>query len=185
MVESLNEEDHVLLKGCRENDRQVQKRLFEKYFEKMFRICLSYCGDRIEAKDILQEAFIKIFTGLDKFDSKGSLEGWIRRIVTNTAIDFFRQKKRLIYTSTFSEETDEDESGNHFFDELTNDIILDHVRQLPDGARLVFNLFAIEGLSHKEIGKKLNISEGTSKSQYKRARGLLQKWLCDFKQNEL
>ncbi len=183
MIDSLNEEDRVLLKGCMENDRRFQKRLFEKYFGKMFRICLSYSGDRIEAKDILQEAFIKVFTGLDKFDSRGSLEGWIRRIVTNTAIDYFRQRKKLVYTSAFSDETDEDEHGSNLFQELTNDVILHYIRQLPDGARMVFNLFAVDGMSHREIGKKLNISEGTSKSQYKRARGLLQKWLCDYKQN--
>jgi len=187
MVDRINEEDQILLKGCLENDRRIQRRLFEKYFKKMFRICLSYSGDKNEAKDILQEAFIKVFTGLDKFDSRGSLEGWIRRIVTNTAIDFFRQRKKIVYTSAFSGETDEDEDEDehvsNLFQELTNDVILHYIRKLPDGARVVFNLFAVDGMSHREISKKLNISEGTSKSQYKRARGLLQKWLCDYQQN--
>lgn len=176
-------EDHILLEGCLNNDRGIQKKLFEKYFAKMFRICLSYSGDRAEAKDILQEAFIKVFTGLDKFDSRGSLEGWIRRIVTNTAIDYFRQRKRLVYTATFPDEPEDDGNSGFLFQELSQDIILDYVRQLPDGARVVFNLFALDGLSHREIGKKLNISEGTSKSQYKRARGLLQKWLCEHEQD--
>lgn len=182
MVEISQQEDRILLKGCLKNDRQFQKQLFEKYFAKMFRICLSYSGDRVEAKDILQEAFIKVFTSLDKFESKGSLEGWIRRIVTNTAIDYFRKKKRLVYTGTLPDEPDNDEHGSFLFQDLTQDIILDYVKQLPDGARIIFNLFAIDGLTHKEIGRKLNISEGTSKSQYKRAKGLLQKWLYEHKQ---
>ena len=183
MVEISQQEDQILLKGCLDNDRRFQKQLFGKYSPTMFRICLSYSGDRAEAKDILQEVFIKVFTALDKFDSRGSLEGWIRRIVTNTAIDYFRQRKRLVYTGTFPDQPEENEDSEFLFQKLTQDIILDYVRQLPDGARVVFNLFALDGLSHREIGKKLNISEGTSKSQYKRARGLLQKWLCEHEQN--
>lgn len=183
MLEISQKEDQILLKGCLKNDRQFQKQLFEKYFAKMFRICLSYSGDRVEAKDILQEAFIKVYTSLDKFDSKGSLEGWIRRIVTNTAIDYFRKKKRLVYTSEIPDEAEYEEHDGSLFQGLTQDIILDYIKQLPDGARIIFNLFAIDGLTHKEIGRKLNISEGTSKSQYKRARVLLQKWLYEHKQD--
>lgn len=146
----------------------------------MFQICLSYSGDRAEAKDILQEAFIKVFTNLEKYNYKGSLGGWIKRIVTNTAIDYFRQRKRLVFLEEFPDEPEEDERGSFAFSELTTDIILYYIKKLPDGARMVFNLFAVEGLPHKEIAEKLEITEGTSKSQYKRARNLLKKWLNEY-----
>ena len=174
------EEDLVLIRGCLHNDRKLQKQLYKKYFKAMYRICLSYSGDRVEAKDILQEAFIKVFTSLEKFNANGSLEGWIRRIVTNTAIDYFRRRKRLVFIDDFPDEPDEEERSSFSFQDLTKDIILYYIKQLPDGARVVFNLFAVEGLKHKEIAEKLQITEGTSKSQYKRARDLLKKWLIEF-----
>jgi RNA polymerase sigma factor (sigma-70 family) len=174
------EEDLVLIRGCLHNDRKLQKQLYKKYFKAMYRICLSYSGDRVEAKDILQEAFIKVFTSLEKFNANGSLEGWIRRIVTNTAIDYFRRRKRVVFIDDFPDEPDEEERGSFSFQDLTKDIILYYIKQLPDGARVVFNLFAVEGLKHKEIAEKLQITEGTSKSQYKRARDLLKKWLIEF-----
>ncbi|MFO8022403.1 MAG: RNA polymerase sigma factor [Perlabentimonas sp.] len=180
MVEKSRDEDLELLRGCLENDRRLQKQLYKKYFRTMFQICLSYSGDRAEAKDILQEAFIKVFTNLESFNSKNSLEGWIRRIVTNTAIDYFRRKKRLVFQDEFPDEPDDEERGSFTFQDLTNDVILHYIKQLPDGARVVFNLFAVEGLPHKEIAEKLSISEGTSKSQYKRARNLLKKWLYQY-----
>lgn len=180
MAKNSRDEDLELLRGCLENDRRLQKQLYQKYFKPMFQICLSYSGDRIEAKDILQEAFIKVFTNLENFDSKNSLGGWIRRIVTNTAIDYFRSRKRLVFLDEFPDEPAEEERGSFSFQDLTSDIILHYVKQLPDGARVVFNLFAVEGLPHKEIAEKLNITEGTSKSQYKRARNLLKKWLYEY-----
>ena len=177
---SEREDDKILVEGCLQNDRKLQKQLYQKYFKGMFQICLSYSGNRTEAKDIMQEAFIKVFTGLEKFSGKGSLEGWIRRIVTNTAIDYFRQRKRLVFREEFPDEPEEEERGSYTFQDLTEEVVLHYVNQLPDGARVVFNLFAVEGLQHKEIAKKLKISEGTSKSQYKRARNLLKKWLYEF-----
>ena len=180
MVNHSRNEDIELLEGCLKNDRRVQKQLYQKYFKVMFQICLSYSGDRAEAKDILQEAFIKVFTNLEKFNPSNSLEGWIRRIVTNTAIDFFRKRKRLVFLEEFPDETDEEERGTFSFQELTSDVILYYIKKLPEGARVVFNLFAVDGLKHKEIAEKLSITEGTSKSQYKRARNLLKKWLYEY-----
>ncbi|MDY0202327.1 MAG: RNA polymerase sigma factor [Tenuifilaceae bacterium] len=109
MAASSRDDDLVLLKGCLENDRRLQKQLYQKYFKAMFQICLSYSGDRAEAKDIMQDAFIKVFTNLENFNSANSLEGWIRRIVTNTAIDYFRKRKRLVFLDEFPDEPDEEE----------------------------------------------------------------------------
>lgn len=180
MAVSSRDEDLELLKGCLENDRRYQKQLYQKYFKQMFQICLSYSGDRAEAKDIMQDSFIKVFTNLEKFTPGNSLEGWIRRIVTNTAIDYYRKKKRLVFLDEFPDESDEDEGDTSLFQDITSDVILYYIKRLPDGARLVFNLFAVDGLKHKEIAEKLNITEGTSKSQYKRARNLLKKWLYEY-----
>jgi len=180
MVGNTRREELELLRGCLENDRRAQKQLYRIYFKAMFQICLSYSGDRVEAKDILQEAFIKVFTNLENFNTKNSLEGWIRRIVTNTAIDYFRKRKRLVFQDEFPDEPDEEERGSFTFQDLTDDIVLHYIKQLPDGSRVVFNLFAVEGLPHKKIAEKLNITEGTSKSQYKRARNLLKNWLNEY-----
>ena len=179
MENSFNNDDN-LLKGCLENDRKSQKLLYRKYFKTMFQICLSYSGDKDEAKDILQDAFVKVFTKLEQYNSKGSLEAWIRRIVTNTAIDYFRSRKQLIFTDDFHEEPEGDELNFIESVEISTDLILFYIKQLPDGARVIFNLFAVEGMSHKEISLKLGITEGTSKSQYKRARTLLKKWITEY-----
>jgi len=180
MGSTFNREDEFLLKGCLENDRGSQKLLYRKYFKTMFRICLSFSGDKHEAKDILQDAFVKVFTSLDKYGSRGSLEGWIRRIVTNTAIDYFRSKKRMIFQDEFPDEPEDEDDRFFEGDEISTDIILFYIKQLPDGARVVFNLYAVEGMTHKEIAIKLGINEGTSKSQYKRARTLLKKWINEY-----
>lgn len=177
----LSKEDNFLLTGCLKKERKAQELLYKKYSRTMFHICLSYSGDRDDAKDILQEAFVKVFTNLGKYNSKGALEGWIRRIVTNTAIDFFRRKKRLQFLNEFNEEPEEEEEQSFFANAIfTTDLILNYIKQLPDGARVVFNLFAVEGLTHKEIASRLEISEGTSKSQYNRARTLLKRWISEY-----
>lgn len=180
MNNSTSISDEILLKGCLQNDRKSQKLLYKKYFKAMFQVCLSYSGDRTEAKDIMQEAFIKVFINIEQCNNKGSLSGWIKRIVTNTAIDYFRQRKRLVYLEEFPDEPDEEERGSTDFSKLTNDIVLFYIKKLPNGARIVFNLFAVEGLSHKSIAAKLDITESTSKSQYKRARNLLKQWLYEY-----
>jgi RNA polymerase sigma factor (sigma-70 family) len=139
----------------------------------MYAISLGYAGERPMAQDILQESFIKIFRNIKHYRNDGSLEGWVRRIVTNTAIDHIRQRKR---TNNYLEaETSESHlhTENSALNTLGFNEVMAHVGRLPEGARLVFNMYALEGYSHKEIAEKLEISEGTSKSQVNRARKLL------------
>jgi len=174
-VDLYSEEE--ILKGCRKNKRQYQEMLYRKYAKKMYGICLSYAGDRAMAQDMLQESFIKIFNRIKDFKQEGSLEGWIRKIVTHTAIDLLRQQKR---TQNFISDNEEINEGSYESDALQNlqtEDVLNQVSRLPEGARLVFNLYALEGYTHKEIAVKLNITEGTSKSQFNRARKLLMSWL--------
>lgn len=171
-------DEKEIIQACLKNSRQAQEALYRLHASKMFHICLSYTGDRDTAKDILQESFIKVFKNITAYNSANSLEGWIRKIVTNTAIDFYRKEKRLRYFEETSEPTHGQVGlpANQYI-KLNTDYVLQHIKRLPEGARLVFHMFAVEGYSHKEIAGKLNISEGTSKSQFNRARTLLQEWI--------
>lgn len=177
MTQYINLQEESLIAGCIKNDRKAQEQLYRMYADEMYNICLAYEKDRDEVKDIMQESFIKVFRSIEKYDKKGPLKAWVRRIVVNTAIDHFRRKKEtdaFVDVETIAETTpgDGDRQGGQGLKD-----ILKMIMRLPEGARMVFNLFALEGYSHKEIAEKLSISEGTSKSQYSRARQLLQQWV--------
>lgn len=164
--------EQELIQGCRSGDRSSQRALYERYSRKMLVVCLRYSKTTAEAEDILQEGFVKVFHALKDFRQESKLETWITRIMVNTALNSQR-KKLYLYPMVDVQEIDlpEDEvsiSGIHFSQ------LLEMIQSLPQGCQVVFNLFAIEGYNHKEIGEMLGISEGTSKSQYARARSLLQ-----------
>ena len=172
--------DSELVQGCKNNERKYQELLYRKYAKKMYGICLSYAGDRAMAQDILQDGFIKVFKKIDTFREQGSLEGWIRRIITNTALDHVRQKSRTHEFIDENKEIEEEQLDNTILEKINSDGIFKVIQQLPSGARTVFNLYAVEGYTHKEIAQKLEITEGTSKSQFKRARALLKDLLKDL-----
>lgn len=165
--------EEEILSGCRKNNRRSQELLYRHFAKKMYAVCLGYAGERALAQDMLQEAFIKVFRNIKNYKSEGSLEGWIRRIVTNTSIDHLRKRKR-------TDEYIESNPGDHG-PETTNSALriigfnelIEQVERLPQGAKLIFNMHALDGYSHKEIAQKLEITEGTSKSQFNRARKLL------------
>lgn len=137
---------------------------------KMYAVCLRYTSNADEAKDILQDGFVKVFTNLNTFNFKGSFEGWVRRIMINTAIACYRTKKN-IYTL---EIVDDIETGyDNVLDSLSAEELLKIIRKLPSQYKMVFNLYAIEGYSHKEISEMLGITESTSKSDLSRARAIL------------
>lgn len=166
----LNETE--LIEGCRKSDRACQKALYEQYCRKMMVVCIRYSKSTQEAEDILQEGFVKVFQGLNDFRQESKLGTWITRIMVNTALNFQR-KKLYLFPMVDVEDIDlpEDElsiSGIHFTE------LVEMIQSLPQGCQVVFNMFAIEGYSHKEIAEMLGISEGTSKSQYARAKSLLQ-----------
>ena len=166
--------DEDFIGRCLDNDSKAQGELYKQFAPKMFGICLRYAKNQMEAEDVLQEGFIKVFRYLKNYRNEGSLEGWIRRTMVNTAINFY--KKKIKYQKDVSlDQTEpintEEESA---IDKLSAKELLDLIRALPDGYRMVFNLNVIEGYTHKEIGEMLKISENTSKSQLSRARGVLQ-----------
>jgi RNA polymerase sigma-70 factor (ECF subfamily) len=161
-----------LVTKCTKEDRAAQKALYDSYCRKLFAVCLRYAKNAEEAEDILQEGFIKIFRNIKNFRFESQLGTWMTRIMINTALNHQRQKIYLLPMLDVEKvNLEEDETislADFHFSELTK-----MVNSLPDGCRIVFNLFAIEGYGHKEIGEMLGISEGTSKSQYNRAKNLL------------
>lgn len=164
--------EQELIDGSRKNDRSFQKALYERYCRKMMVVCMRYSRSTGEAEDILQEGFIKVFQGIKDFRQQSKLETWITRIMVNTALNFQR-KKLYLFPMVDVQDLDLPEneisiSSIHFSQ------LLEMIQSLPQGCQIVFNLFAIEGYNHKEIAEMLGVSEGTSKSQYARARALLQ-----------
>lgn len=173
--------DETLVIGCIKNDRKMQELFYRKFSVEMYNVCLIYEGDRDKAKDILQDGFIKVFRTIRSYDNKGSLKGWIRRIITNTAIDRWRKSSKEDKSFSIELLSSADQPLDQAVTAIYHNDIMMQVNKLPPGAKIIFNLFAIEGYSHKEIAEMLNISEGTSKSQVSRARQLLQENLGDFK----
>jgi RNA polymerase sigma-70 factor (ECF subfamily) len=169
--------DNDLIRGCMENNRKSQEMLYRRYVKVMYNLCLIYESDRDNAKDILQEAFIKIFRNIDSFDRKGSLKGWMKKIITNTAIDHYRKNSNEAQFIPIENIVDPISNEESVASILNTKDIISQVNRLPNGARMIFQLHAIEGYSHKEIADLLNISEGTSKSQINRAKQLLQQWI--------
>ncbi len=167
--------EEELIEGCRKADRSCQKALYERYCRKMMAVCMRYARTTAEAEDILQEGFIKVFNGIKTFRGESKLETWITRIMVNTALNQQRRKMYL-YPMVDAEDIDLPEQDESFSG-LNFSQLLEMVRSLPHGCQVIFNLFAIEGFNHKEIAETLGISEGTSKSQYARARMLLQEKL--------
>lgn len=166
-----------IIAGCKDQKREAQKALYETYARTMYGICLRYCSDEDVAKDLLQDGFIKVFAHIASFQEKGSFEGWMKRIFINQALENIRKKKAIIQTSddleNLSDIVDDSTEDDQMYNISENEL-LKMIQELPPGYSAVFNMYAIENYSHKEIADMLEISEGTSRSQYVRARQLLQ-----------
>jgi RNA polymerase sigma factor (sigma-70 family) len=163
-----------LIKGCLQEDRHCQEVLFQRYAGKMLTVCRRYARHELEAEDLLQDAFIKVYDNLEKFKFKGSFEGWIRRIVINTALKNYQKssyKKERIGLESYDDRPIDPDAVAH----LQEEELLKLIHQLPDGYRMVFNLYVIEGFSHKEIAEIMEIGESTSRSQLVKARNMLKK----------
>lgn len=168
-----------LIKGCMDGNRRMQEELYRRFSPRMYAVCLRYAGNAEEAEDILQEGFIKVFKKLDSFRSEGSFEGWVRRIFVNTAIEHFRRKRYLMPVTEKEENTIEGKYTS-VLDELGAKDIMALIQELSPGYRTVFNMYVVEGYTHKEIADMLGISEGTSKSQLSRAKVILQDMVRTF-----
>ncbi|MBL7858786.1 MAG: sigma-70 family RNA polymerase sigma factor [Cyclobacteriaceae bacterium] len=170
--------EEELIKGCRGRNRNAQRQLYDMYSSRMYGLCYRYVKDSMEAEDVLVTAFMKVFDKIEQFKNEGSFEGWIRRIVVNESLTYLRRNKSM-YVETELEQADREPNLDNLSDHLEAEDLLKMIQELPTGYRIVFNLYAIDGYSHKEIAEQLGISENTSKSQLSRARTYLQKMLAD------
>jgi RNA polymerase sigma factor (sigma-70 family) len=169
--------EQELIKGCQRRDRNAQQQLFDFFSGKMYGICYRYVRNTQQAEDILLTGFTRIFEKIDQFKGEGSFEGWIRRIMVNESLTWLRKFKNM-YVETDLEQADQEPDYDLISDHLEAEDLLAMIEQLPAGYRIVFNMYAIDGYSHKEIAEQLDISENTSKSQLSRARVYLQKLLA-------
>lgn len=164
-----------LIEGCRKGDRRAQKALYEAYSRKMMGVCLRYIGDRETAQDVLQDGFLKVFTHIETYTGTGSFEGWLRKIFVNSALEQLRKQDVLRESTDLDSTAELAQTDSSPLADISAAELMRLIQSLPDGFRTVFNLFAIEGYSHKEIAEQLQITESTSRSQYTRAKQLLQR----------
>ncbi|MEI6346412.1 MAG: RNA polymerase sigma factor [Bacteroidota bacterium] len=172
--------ENELIDGCLNNDRKAQKLLYEKYSSKMFGVCMRYAKSKEEAEDILSDSFVQIFVKLSSFKREGSFEGWIRRIVVNTSITAYRNNLKFNLNDEISEVHQLSDDSETAIDLLNVQQIKSVIQQMPDGYRMIFNLYVIEGYNHREIAELIGINEGTSKSQFSKAKKWLQNRLIKY-----
>ena len=172
-----------IIKRCRQGDRKAQEAIYNLLAGKMFALCLRYCANYEDARDLLHDGFITIFTKIGQFQGTGSFEGWVRRIFVSHAVEWYRNSSKLNIVNDgadndryFIEPEADDDDGAY---RLTEAELLAMVDKLPQQYRVVFNLYVIDGLSHREIAEKLGISESTSRSNLLRARSIMQKQVND------
>jgi RNA polymerase sigma factor (sigma-70 family) len=168
-------DEQLLLKECLKNNPKALKCLYELYASKMLGVLIRYAKDKMEAEDMLQEGFIRVFRNLEKFRYEGSLEGWVRRIMINTAINYYKSNLKHNQSVDIDNVSHTAPMSVNAVDTMSYKQLIKLIQTLPEGYRIVFNLYVVEGYSHKEIADHLGISENTSKSQLSRARKVLQK----------
>ena len=173
--------EEELIKECQKNNREAQSKLFYLYKDRLFALCLKYCKNVDDAEDNLHDSFLAIFKNIKKYKSKGSFEGWIKRITINTAIQKYRDNSTLQLIK--DENIVEEEIALE--EDLGINVLLELIQELPDRYRLVFNLYVLDNFSHKEIASMLKISEGTSKSNLSRAKLILKEKINNYKSVEI
>jgi RNA polymerase sigma-70 factor (ECF subfamily) len=176
-------DERQIINGCCKRDKKAQKALFDRYRSILLGVCIRYSDRREEAEDILQDGLVKIFVNIQDFAGTGSFINWMKKIMVNTAITHYHRNLKHQYHQDIDDVRETDITDNEFeMAEFTKQELLDVITDLPEGYRMVFNLYAIEGYKHKEIAEILEIDVNTSKSQYSRARSLIRKKLFALKQ---
>jgi RNA polymerase sigma factor (sigma-70 family) len=174
----VDEED--IIRGCRKFENTSQKELYNRFHKKMYGLCLRYISDKDDAKDILQDGFVQVFTNFNKYKGEGSLEGWLRKLFVNTALMYLRKKKKITFEQlddySNAQPLEQAESAITSADFTTAELY-NTISLLPEDYKIVFNMFCIENYSHKEISELLSINENTSRTRLNRARNLLQGYL--------
>lgn len=171
----LNEK--LLIKRCLKNDEKALSQLYNSFSSKMYGICLRYSKNRMDADDLLHDGFVKVIKNLNTYKGEGSFEGWMRKIVVNTSINFYRKKSKNYETNIDEVYNIEDNSFDNAISQISVKELLELIQELPDGYRIVFNMYVIEGYKHREIAEILDITENTSKTQLLKAKASLRKKL--------
>nr|WP_315151012.1 RNA polymerase sigma factor [uncultured Flavobacterium sp.] len=177
----LHQKENEIIQLAVDNNRQAQRKIYIQFSAKMLGVCRQYIKDIHQAEDVMITAFMKVFTNIKSFENKGSFEGWIRRIMVNECISYLRVQKKVNFVA---DENFAEESFNNIESQLSLEDIQFLIDSLPEGYKMVFNLFAIEGYKHHEIASMLGINEGTSKSQLSQARKMLQNQINKLKNYE-
>ena len=171
-----------IIDKCKQGDRQAAEKIYQIFSAKMFALCLRFSKDRADAEDTLQDGFIKIFTSIGQYTGKGSCEGWMKRIMINTAMEKFRKNSPLQIVEELPEIEDNEDIDEEV--SIPEEVLADFVNQLPERYKMVFNLYVIEEMSHKDIAALLGINEGTSKSNLARAREILKRKVKEYLDHE-
>ena len=170
-------DDQIIIQGCLKGNRQAQSDLYQKYKSMLFGVCLRYASNHEEAEDILQDGFIAIYRDLYQYRPVGALGAWLRKVMVNTALQHLRKKKKMFSQVSLEKVYHLEDRDTDIFGQFRAKALVGMLQQLPDGYRTVFNMYVVEGYSHKEIAEQLNISESTSKSQLSRAKASLREKL--------
>ncbi|MEJ8756907.1 sigma-70 family RNA polymerase sigma factor [Pontibacter sp. H259] len=172
-----------IIEGCKKGKASFQEKLYQLYSRRMMAVCVRYTHSRFEAEDIFHEAFVKVFKHLDSY-SGGSFEGWMRRIFVNTAINHYHKNRKLLDQLDYSTVEESTPAEDDIISQISGQELMEIVNKLPEGYKLVFNLYVVEGFNHREIGEMLSIAEGTSKSQLAKAKIHLKKLLQKYSISE-
>jgi RNA polymerase sigma-70 factor (ECF subfamily) len=176
--------DESILEGCIAGRREAQYQLYQKFASTMLAVCFRYARNRDEAEDFLQEGFLKVFQNLPSFRKEGSFEGWMKRIMINHSLNEVKKNRKIPFHEDIGEINETQILENDEFadkmDPIESDVLLEMIRSLPEGYRVVFSLYVMEDYSHKDIAEALNISENTSKTQLLKARRLLKNKVVDY-----
>ena len=175
----------LLIQGCKQNDRESQRLLYQHYYGYAMSICARYCRSLEESKEIVNDGFMKVFKKLDQHETESSFKAWLRRIMINASIDHYRKEVKHYHQSGLSPEVSYEAVHNTALDDLSYTELIGMIQRLSPGYRAVFNLYVIDGFTHQEIGKILGISEGTSKSNLMKARDNLKKMLEKVNRGDL
>ena|ERR1700754_3023477 len=167
-----------LIDRCKAGERKAQELLYKQFAAKMLAVCMRYAMDRMEAEDMLQNGFIKVFQKIADYRGEGSFEGWVRRIMVHSSIEYYRKHHKVLQVVNADDAANEPSVDPLAISNLDARVLLGLIQQLAPGYRIVFNLYALEGYSHKEIAAMTGISEGASKSQLSRARGILKEQIA-------
>ncbi len=168
-----------LIRRCKAGERKAQELLYKRFASKMLGVCLRYAGDRMEAEDMLQNGFVRVFGKIGDFRGEGSFEGWTRRIMVHSSIEYYRKHHKMLQMAQLDSSTGEPSVNPAAMANLDARDLMALIQSLSPGYRMVFNLYAIEGYSHQEIGQIMGISEGASKSQLSRARAILKELIAN------